>query len=268
VGKFLSVLLLVSGPGSLSVWKLLKDAGPMVKFIMALLMFFSVLSWAIILWKFFQLRRARKASEKFTDRFWQADSLDKAFQETGRFQESPLARVFLAGYQELNRVRERRKQLEETDPEFNPALARGPIRRELIGVENVQRAMNQETSKEMIRLSRFLSFLATCGSTAPFIGLFGTVWGIMNSFRRLAILQSAGLAVVAPGISEALVATAAGLFAAIPAVIFYNFYLSQLRYLESELENFSSEFLNIIERHYLKKLKLKMEGVEAEPDLR
>ncbi len=260
---YISTIILVSGPGSLSVWKLINDAGLMVKMIMVLLMFFSVLSWAIILWKFFQLRRARRASEKFIDRFWKADSLDKAFQETGKFQESPLARVFLAGYQELNRVRERRKQLEETDPEF-----KFPVRRELIGVENVQRAMNQETSKEMIRLGRFLSFLATCGSTAPFIGLFGTVWGIMNSFRRLAILQSAGLAVVAPGISEALVATAAGLFAAIPAVIFYNFYLSQLRYLESELENFCSEFINIIERHYLKKLKLKMEGIDAEPELR
>jgi len=264
VAKILQILALISGPGSLSVWRLLKDAGPMVKFILALLLVFSVLSWAIILWKFFQLRRARKASEHFIDRFWAADSLDKAYQETSHFHESPLARVFLAGYQELNRVRERRKQLEESDPDFNPAYAQSQVRRELVGVENVQRAMNQETSKEMIRLSRFLSFLATCGSTSPFIGLFGTVWGIMNSFRRLAILQSAGLAVVAPGISEALVATAAGLFAAIPAVIFYNFYLSQLRFLESELENFSNEFLNIIERHYLKKLKLKLESPEAE----
>ena len=230
----------------------------MVKAILALLVFFSVLSWAIILWKFFQLRKARKASEHFLERFWAADSLDRAYQDTGRFHQSPLARVFLAGYQELNRVRERRKQLEETDPEF-----KFPVRRELIGVENVQRAMNQETSRELLRLGRFLSFLATCGSTSPFIGLFGTVWGIMNSFRRLAILQSAGLAVVAPGISEALVATAAGLFAAVPAVIFYNFYLNQLRYLESELDNFGNEFLNIIERHYLKKLKSKLEGAES-----
>ncbi len=258
MANILQTLALVSGPGSLSVLQLLKDSGLMVKCILALLVFFSVLSWAIILWKFFQLRRARKASEHFLVRFWAADSLDRAFSETGHFSQSPLARVFLAGYQELNRVRERRKQLEETDPEI-----KFPVRRELIGVENVQRAMNQEMSRELMRMGRFLSFLATCGSTSPFIGLFGTVWGIMNSFRRLAILQSAGLAVVAPGISEALIATAAGLFAAIPAVIFYNFYLNQLRYLESELENFSNEFLNIIERHYLKRLKSKLEGPES-----
>lgn len=258
MANILQMIALMSAPGSLSVLQLVKDAGPMVKFIMAILLLFSVLSWAIILFKYFQLRRARKASEEFIARFWDADSLEQAFQDTSRHHESPLAQIFLAGYQELNRVRERRKQLEETDPEFE-----FPVRKELIGVENVQRAMNQAMSKELNRLGRFLSFLATCGSTSPFIGLFGTVWGIMNSFRRLAILQSAGLAVVAPGISEALVATAAGLFAAIPAVIFYNFYLSQLRYLESELDNFSSEFLNIIERHYLKKLKSKLESVEA-----
>ncbi len=244
---------------SLSVLELIRQSGPMVKFVLFILFLFSVFSWAIILWKFFQLRQAKLASEKFSERFWSADSLDQAFQDASRYAQSPLARVFQAGYLELNRVRERRKKLEETDPEF-----RFPVRRELIGVENVQRAMNQEVTKELNRLSRFLSFLATCASVSPFIGLFGTVWGIMNSFRRLAIMHSAGLAVVAPGISEALVATAFGLFAAIPALIFYNFYLSQLRYLESELENFSSEFLNIIERHYLKKLRLQKEEELAE----
>jgi len=253
---FLSSLTMSS---SLSVWQLIKDAGLMVKFVLLILFLFSVFSWAVILWKFFQLRRARSASEKFSERFWNAESLDQAFGEASKYFQSPLARVFQAGYLELNRVRERRKKLEETDPEFQ-----FPVRKELIGVENVQRAMNQEVSKELNRLSRFLSFLATCASVSPFIGLFGTVWGIMNSFRRLAIMHSAGLSVVAPGISEALVATAFGLFAAIPAVIFYNYYLSQLRYLESELENFTSEFLNIIERHYLKKLRFKKEEVEAE----
>lgn len=251
--KFFEVLGLVSAPSSLSVWKLVHDAGPMVKAVLALLFVFSVWSWTIILWKFFQLRRAKTASDDFVERFWAADSLDKAYMEAGRFQDSPMAKVFQSGYLELNRVRERRKKLEETGPEF-----KFPVRRELIGVENVQRAMDQETTKQLNRLSYFLSFLATCGSTAPFVGLFGTVWGIMNSFRRLAVLQSAGLAVVAPGISEALVATAAGLFAAIPAVIFYNYYLSRIQHLEGGLESFSSEFINIIERHYLKKLSMQM----------
>jgi len=229
----------------------------MVKFVLAVLFLFSVWSWTIILWKFFQLRRAKVASDDFVERFWAADSLDKAFHEASKFQDSPMAKVFQAGYIELNKVRERRKKLEETGPEFS-----FPVRHELTGVENVQRAMNQETTKELNRLSFFLSFLATSGSTSPFIGLFGTVWGIMNSFRRLALLQSAGLAVVAPGISEALVATAAGLFAAIPAVIFYNFYINRIQYLESGLQNFSAEFINIIERHYLKKLSMSLGDAE------
>jgi len=257
VQDILAVLCLVSAPGSLSVWNLVHDAGPMVKFVLALLFFFSVWSWTIILWKFFQLRRAQRASDDFVERFWAADSLDKAFGEAGKFSNSPMARVFQAGYLELNRVRERRKRIEESGPDYG-----FPVRRELTGVENVQRAMNQETVKELNRLSYFLSFLATAGSTSPFIGLFGTVWGIMNSFRRLALLQSAGLAVVAPGISEALVATAAGLFAAIPAVIFYNYYINRLQYLESGLENFSAEFINIIERHYLKKLSQQLKDEE------
>lgn len=257
--KIAPFLALVAAPSSLSVWKLIHDAGPMVKFVLAILFFFSVWSWTIILWKFFQLRRAAKASDGFVEKFWAADSLDKAFSEAGKFQDSPMAKVFQAGYLELNKVRERRKKIEESGPEF-----KFPVRRELTGIENVQRAMNQETAKELNRLSYFLSFLATSGSTSPFIGLFGTVWGIMNSFRRLAILQSAGLAVVAPGISEALVATAAGLFAAIPAVIFYNYYISKIQYLESGLENFSAEFINIIERHYLKKLSLQLAEGEAE----
>jgi biopolymer transport protein TolQ len=257
--KYFSILTLVSAPSALSVWKLIQDASPMVKFVLALLFFFSVWSWTIILWKFFQLRRAARASDSFVEKFWAAESLDKAFSEAGKFSESPMAKVFQAGYLELNRVRERRKKIEESGPEF-----KFPVRRELTGVENVQRAMNQETTKELNRLSYFLSFLATTGSTSPFIGLFGTVWGIMNSFRRLAILQSAGLAVVAPGISEALVATAAGLFAAIPAVIFYNYYNSRIQYLESGLENFSAEFINIIERHYLKKLSQQL--AEGESD--
>lgn len=258
MSKTIISLAMINAGGSLSVWKLIQDAGPMVKFVLLVLAFFSVFSWAIILWKFFQLKKARRASENFSERFWSAESMEQAYQEAYRFQASPLARVFQSGYQELNRVRERRKKIEETDPELKL-----PVRKELIGVENVQRAMNQQKTREINRLGKFLSFLATCGSTTPFIGLFGTVWGIMNSFRRLAILQSAGLAVVAPGISEALVATALGLFAAIPAVIFYNYYLSQIRYLESELDNFADGFLNIIERHYLKKLHYQVLAEES-----
>ena len=230
------------------VFQLVWQAGPMVKLVLLLLLFFSVFSWAIIGTKYFQVRRAKRESEKFLDACWAGDSLEQVYTTTKRLHASPLVYVFQAGYQELNRIREQRKK---AGP--NPGAADLP-KVELLGVENVARALRQATTSEVNRLTRFLPFLATTGSTAPFIGLFGTVWGIMTSFQDLATQHSAGLDVVAPGISEALIATAAGLAAAIPAVVAYNFYLSRIRVLSSELDNFSAEFLNIVERHFMKKI--------------
>ncbi len=240
-------VLVAQSPEAPGVWRLVLDAGPMVKFVLLLLLFFSVFSWAVIGWKFFQVRRVTRESSRFLEEFWSGKSLEDAYEATRRYKYSPVVIVFRSGYQELNRIRERRRSSETT------AARADSYRLEVLGVENVARAMRQAATSEINTITRFLSFLATTGSAAPFIGLFGTVWGIMNSFQRLAFQHSAGLDVVAPGISEALVATAAGLAAAIPAVIAYNFFLNRVRVISSELDNFSAEFLNIVERHFLKK---------------
>jgi len=244
-----AVLLALNVPSAQpGVIYLVWQAGPMVKLVLILLLFFSVFSWAIIGTKYFQVRRAKRESDKFLQAFWAGETMEAVFTSTKRLRSSPLVYVFQAGYQELNRIREQRKK-----GAANPGATDLP-KVELIGVENVARALRQATTSEVTRLTRFLPFLATTGSTTPFIGLFGTVWGIMNSFQNLGAQHSAGLDVVAPGISEALIATAAGLAAAIPAVVAYNYYLSRIRVLSSELDNFSAEFLNIIERHFMKKI--------------
>ncbi len=153
------------------------------------------------------------------------------------FPHTPLTVLFREGYQELNHVQKRREGQE----------GKG-VTTDLGAVGNVGRALHRATTVETQRLERYLTFLATTGSTAPFIGLFGTVWGIMNAFHGIGQTGSANLAVVAPGISEALVATALGLVAAIPAVMAYNHFLSKVRGLINEMDNFSQEFLNIVER--------------------
>jgi len=157
---------------------------------------------------------------------------------------SPVAQVFRAGYQELVRLTRAKRQ--------NSAGDAPPLTTELGGIDNVERAMKRAANQELTRLERALTFLATTASATPFIGLFGTVWGIMTAFRGLSVTQSSSIQAVAPGIAEALVATATGLVAAIPAVIAYNHFARQIRVLAAEMENFSSEFLNIAERHFLK----------------
>ena len=241
-------LALIAPSAPVGVLYLVTQAGMVVKLVMILLLFFSVFSWAIIGTKYFQVRRAQRESDQFLDAFWAGENMEEVYTSTKRLRSSPLVYAFQAGYQELNRIREHRKKAA-----VNPGATDLP-KVELLGVDNVARALRQATTSEVTRLTRFLPFLATTGSTAPFIGLFGTVWGIMTSFQNLAAQHSAGLDVVAPGISEALVATAAGLAAAIPAVVAYNYYLSRIRVLSSELDNFSAEFLNIVERHFMKKI--------------
>src|SRR5262249_42760113 len=156
------------------------------------------------------------------------------------YKQSPVAQVFRAGYQELLRLTRSRRGGE------------GESETELGGAANVERAMRRATNQEVTRLEKALTFLATTASTAPFIGLFGTVWGIMNAFRGLSEAQTSSIQAVAPGISEALVATAVGLAAAIPAVVGYNHFNHEVRVLHTDMENFSAEFLNIAERHFLK----------------
>lgn len=251
----MALFLIVFGQaagGEMSTWQLILHAGPMVKLVLVILGLFSVVAWAIIVMKFFQLRRAQKESRQFLKAFWAGGSLEQVALSTRRFNATPLAHVFRSGITELEQVRKGRKHRDE-----NSSLV--DISRSEMGMENVERALRQAATTELDRLTRFLSFLATTGSTAPFIGLFGTVWGIMNSFHQISGSQGAGFDVVGRGISEALIATAAGLAAAIPAVVAYNYFLSGIRVIQSELDNFQSEFINIIERHYLKKRLSRMQ---------
>jgi biopolymer transport protein TolQ len=231
------------------VGEIVLNAGPMVQFVLVILLFFSVVSWAIIFEKLRSLRRADRESKSFLDVFWKRKNLSVIFEESKKMRSSPIAEVFQAGYIEMSRLS---KVKSDPDKAGNPGSI-GSISTELGGVDNVSRALRQAISIESRKLEKAIPFLATTGSTSPFIGLFGTVWGIMDAFRGIGIKGSASLAVVAPGISEALIATAAGLAAAIPAVVAYNHYLNKIGIITSDMESFSSEFLNIVEMHFLKK---------------
>ncbi len=217
--------------------ELVLNAGPVVKLVLLILVYFSVVSWAIIFYKFRVIHRATKDSERFLDFFWAKKRFDAIGQGLADYGHSPLTVLFREGYHEL--VKGQRKR--EGDEEAGFATDLG-------GAENVARALRRAMTQETHRLEKFLTFLATTGSTAPFIGLFGTVWGIMDSFHGIGQTGSASLAVVAPGISEALVATAIGLVAAIPAVVGYNHFVNKVNVLTGEMDNFSQEFLNIVQR--------------------
>jgi len=225
-----------------TIVQMVTGSGAVVQGVLFLLLAFSIVSWAIIFTKLRQMRRAERESERFIDIFWDAKNLTAINSASLDLKESPVAQVFRAGYQELVRLTRAKRQAASGDD----------MSTDLGGVENVERAMRRATTQEITKLERSLTFLATTASAAPFVGLFGTVWGIMNAFRGLSVTQSSSIQAVAPGISEALIATAIGLAAAIPAVIAYNHFAGKLRVLSSEMDNFASEFLNIAERHFLK----------------
>jgi biopolymer transport protein TolQ len=239
------------GAAQINIVNMVQNAGPVVQFVMLLLLFFSIMSWAIILIKYRYVRRAYKESAEFTDFFWKSRDLSNAFAKAKQLPGSPVARIFRIGYVELKKL-----------SQSAPSAGSGPnqpaggqsmsLDARFTGTDNIKRALRRAISTEMTRMSQMVPFLATTGNTAPFIGLFGTVWGIMHSFAGIGQKGSANLAVVAPGISEALVATAAGLAAAIPAVIAFNFFNSKITVVESELQSFSADFLNIVERDILR----------------
>jgi biopolymer transport protein TolQ len=242
------------GIAQLDIVHMISNAGPMVQFVMLLLLFFSVMSWAIILIKYRYIRKAYKESAEFTDFFWKSRDLSNAYAKAKQLHGSPLARIFRIGYVELKKTSQSAAQPGPPNTVTNTPGGgqRMPMDTRFTGTDNVQRALRRATATEMTRMTQMVPFLATTGNSAPFIGLFGTVWGIMSSFHSIGQKGSANLAVVAPGISEALVATAAGLAAAIPAVIAFNFFMSKIRVVESELHSFSADFLNIIERDILR----------------
>jgi biopolymer transport protein TolQ len=219
---------------------LFQGTGLVVMGVLWILVACSAGSWGVTFYKLGQIRRARRQSERFVEIFWESKSLTQIHTSSLEFKQSPVAQVFRAGYQELLRLTRSKRQGE------------GEAETELGGAANVERALRRATNQEVTKLERALTFLATTASTAPFIGLFGTVWGIMNAFRGLSTAQTSSIQAVAPGISEALVATAVGLAAAIPAVVAYNHFSRDVRVLHSDMENFAAEFLNIAERHFLK----------------
>ncbi len=232
-------------PESLNVIDMVINAGLMVQFVIFLLLAFSVGTWAIIFIKLVQVRRAYKESAFFVEYFWKTRDFSNSFARAKNLRYSPVARIFRIAYMELKKLN---RMAGQSSREQDDAAAA----RKSMGVETVRRALNRSVDMESIRLIQLVPFLATTGNIAPFIGLFGTVWGIMNSFHSIAYQKGASsLAAVAPGISEALVATAAGLAVAIPAVIAYNYFTQKIRILESEMESFSSDFINIMESDYL-----------------
>jgi biopolymer transport protein TolQ len=239
------------GIAQIDIVNMVRNAGPVVQFVMLLLLFFSIMSWAIILIKYRYIRRAYKESAEFTDFFWKSRDLSNAFAKAKQLQGSPVARLFRIGYVELKKLSQSATPVSSSINQ--PAGSKDmSLDARFTGTDNIKRALRRAITTEMTRVSQMVPFLATTGNTAPFIGLFGTVWGIMHSFAGIGQRGSANLAVVAPGISEALVATAAGLAAAIPAVIAFNFFMSKISLVESELQSFSADFLNIIERDILR----------------
>lgn len=224
---------------------LFSGTGPVVLAVLWLLIAASAAAWGITFYKLGQIRRARKQSERFVEIFWDSSSLSHIHSASLDFKQSPVAQVFRAGYQELVRLTrgKRGERAERGERESETELG---------GAANVERALRRATNQEVTKLEKALTFLATIASTSPFIGLFGTVWGIMNAFRGLSTTSTSSIQAVAPGISEALIATAVGLAAAIPAVVAYNHFNREVRLLHADMENFSAEFLNIAERHFLK----------------
>lgn len=239
---FLLLYSHISQAGRESLFDLVLYAGPVAKVVLLFLLGLSVVSWSIIFFKYRSFRRSRIESRKFRDAFWNLKKFDQIEKVSREFTSSYLARIFDVGYEELKKVKEEPKMSKEGNP--------GQKDKER-ALDITRRALSNAQISEGERLEAFLTFLATTGNSAPFIGLFGTVWGIMDSFRNIGLTGSASLAVVAPGISEALITTAAGLFAAIPAVMAYNFFVNRIRAIAGEMEVFSADLLNVIETHFL-----------------
>ncbi len=232
-----------------SLFDMIIHAGFIVQLVLLLLLIFSVISWAIILMKYFNIRKVLSENNLFLSTYMRSTKLSEIFPEAKKYRHSTMAEVFRAGYTELAKIT---KTVRANPPGKESADVGGPAM-EIAGIDNIERAMNRAWALETTKLESALGFLATTGSASPFIGLFGTVWGIMDTFKSIGARGSATLAVVAPGISEALIATAAGLAAAIPAVIFYNYYLNRIKTMSTEMDNFASELLNIVERYYVRR---------------
>lgn len=225
------------------IWHAIFSASIVVQFTLLLLIVMSVICWAIIFQKKKQFKNLEEADDEFLDVFWKANSLDEVYDDIEKYGASPVAQSFKAGFKELQRL---------ADSDLAHKIPGGESTPKLAGLDNIARALRKSIDLEVSYFESRLSFLATTGTTAPFIGLFGTVWGIMGSFQKIGATGMANLAVVAPGISEALIATAIGLATAIPAVVAYNHFLTKIKKRELELSNFNSDYLNIVKRNFFK----------------
>ena len=222
----------------LDIVALIGQSSGVVLAVLIMLVGLSVISWYIIGYKAYYLRRAQGESIEFLESFWQSKRLDAIYQVSENLKRSPISQLFRAGYVELSKLKSGQED--------------GTLVAQLGGLENIERALRRAQTSETTQLESMVPFLATTGSIAPFVGLFGTVWGIMNAFINIGASQSATLATVAPGIAEALIATAIGLVAAIPAVMAFNYFTTRIRVLSAEMESFSNDFLNIVKRHFFK----------------
>lgn len=237
IGVLLTGAVVVNNGLQTSAIDLVMQSGLMAKLVLLCLLVASVLSWTVIAMKQKTLKLARKESQAFLNTFWYGQDLEEIFSKSDQYNNSPVANVFKAGFKEL-------KKLSQIEGKSDAMKSEG--------MNNISRALSRATMTEIGNLETAVGILATVGSSTPFVGLFGTVWGIMNSFQGIGATGSANLAVVAPGISEALITTAAGLIAAIPAVMAYNYFVGRIKVLATEMDTFSHDFLNIVQRSIMK----------------
>jgi biopolymer transport protein TolQ len=233
-----------SGAGGVDFVQLLAHSTWLQKSVLLILLLFSAVSWGIILFKVWQYRRAERNTEMFLQVFRKSTKFSEVQAICSSVAVSPLVGIFQSGYAELN------AQLRQNRPDGEARPQAVAVRPTLKSLDAVDRALLRATTIEVGKLERRVPFLATTASITPFIGLFGTVWGIMAAFQNIGIQGSTSLNVVAPGIADALVATAAGLFAAVPAVYFYNHFTNRVREFAAEMDDFALEFLNISERNF------------------
>ncbi|MDY6974039.1 MAG: MotA/TolQ/ExbB proton channel family protein [Thermodesulfobacteriota bacterium] len=227
-------------------------AGLMVKAVLVVLLLLSIISWAIIFFKLRLLGKAKRQTASFLEVFWDDRGLKRTYAACKALSYSPVVHVFIAGYTELSRI-QKIHTLSSSEDGQGTGGSEEFSRAQQVTMDNLERSLRKAAIDQSSRLERAVGFLATTGNTAPFIGLFGTVWGIMNSFRGIGLKGSANLAVVAPGISEALIATAAGLAAAIPAVVAFNYITQRIVTLRAEMDIFTSDFSSMVERQFFKR---------------
>ncbi len=232
MGENIETVTSMAAPGILSM---VLGSSPVVQIVLLILILLSVWSWTITIAKYLQFRRARRDSRQFSSIFWETRNFTRIDDSSRRLSSSPLAQVFASGYRELSQA----AKSSSASPQDG-------------GLSSVERALKRAELDESTKLERGITFLATVASAAPFIGLFGTVWGIMNAFHGLSTAKSTTLQAVAPGISEALVATAIGLAAAIPAAVAYNYFAVAVRQFRESMGTFSADFITIARNHVLK----------------